>query len=460
MLIKHDHIEVWNNCLSTLRKTVTHQAYKTWFEPIKAVELKNNILTIQVPNNFFYEWLEEHFVEQLKQAITQELGSNGALQYQIQVENHKKLGVNHQNSISSREVQILNPFAIPGLKKVKIDHHLQDEYTFASLITGDCNKLAIGAGHAIAKKPGGTAFNPLVIFGDTGVGKTHISQAIGHEVLSHFPEKQILYISSELFTHQVVQAIKNNTTTDFINYYNFVEVLIIDDIQFLSGKPKTQELFFNIFNQLHQKGKQIILTSDRPPKDLQGLDERLISRFKWGLVAELTSPDFDTRMKILDLKVEKEGLQLSPEVKEYICTHIKNNVRELEGVIISLVAQSTLNRKKIDINLVKDVVKQFVSHEDTELSLEKIKKLVAKHFDVPVEKLHEKTRLRNVVVARQLSMYLAKTFTNSSLKVIGDSFGGRDHSTVIHSLKAVQDLMDTDTLFKDQVDDLVKLVQK
>ncbi|MEZ4911100.1 MAG: chromosomal replication initiator protein DnaA [Saprospiraceae bacterium] len=459
MLIKHDHIEVWNNCLNTLRKTVSSQAFKTWFEPIKAVELKQQTLTILVPNNFFYDWLEEHFVEQLKQAVTKELGNRGSLRYQIQVENHKKLGITQANA-SAKEPQIVNPFAIPGLKKLKIENHLNDDYTFEALVTGDCNKLTVGAGLAIAKKPGGTEFNPLVIFGDTGVGKTHISQAIGHQVLKHFPEKQILYISSEIFTHQVVQAIKNNTTTDFINFYNFVEVLIIDDIQFLSGKPKTQELFFNIFNQLHQSGKQIILTSDRPPKDLQDLDERLISRFKWGLVAELTSPDFETRMKILDMKMERDGLNLSHEVKEYICSNIKNNIRELEGVIISLVAQSTLNRKKIDLALVKDVVKQFVSHDDTELSLDKIKKLVAKHFDVPVEKLQEKTRLRNVVVARQLSMYLAKNFTNSSLKVIGDSFGGRDHSTVIHSLRAVQDLMDTDTLFKDQVNDLVKLVQK
>jgi chromosomal replication initiator protein len=311
---------------------------------------------------------------------------------------------------------------------------------------------------AIAKKPGGTAFNPLVIYGDVGLGKTHLSQAIGNAIKDEFADKQVLYVTTEKFTNQVIQAIKSNAVNDFMNFYQVIDVLIVDDIQFLSNRPKTQEIFFNIFNQLHQTGKQIILTSDRAPKDLLDVEARLISRFKWGLVADLKTPDFETRMRILEKKIDKEGMDLPLEIKEYICSHIKNNIRELEGVIISLVAQSTLNKRNIDMKLVKDVIRQFVSQVDREISVENIKILVAKHFDVPVEKLQSKTRMRNVVMARQLSMYLAKNYTNSSLKMIGDYFGGRDHSTVIHSLKAVQDLLDTDLLFKDKVTALMKKV--
>lgn len=457
-----DHLLVWNNCLNVIRKSIEAQPFKTWFEPIKSVKLQNDVLTIQVPNKFFYEWLEEHYVEVIKKAVKQELGYSGRLEYNILVENHRKIG----NEISAKSIKIdneeskfINPFVIPGIKKIKIDHQLNPLYTFENFIEGDCNKFPGSAGMAIAKKPGGTAFNPLVIYGDVGLGKTHLSQAIGNEILNKYEDKQVLYVTTEKFTNQVIQAIKTNAVNDFMNFYQMIDVLIIDDIQFLSNRPKTQEIFFNIFNQLHQTGKQIILTSDRAPKDLVDVEARLISRFKWGLVADLKTPDFETRLRILDKKIEKEGLELPQEIKDYICSHIKNNIRELEGVIISLVAQSTLNKRMIDMKLVKEVIRQFVSQVDREISVDNIKLLVAKYFDVPVEKLHSKTRLRNVVMARQLSMYLAKNYTNSSLKMIGDSFGGRDHSTVIHSLKAVQDMMDTDLLFKDKVNALVKKVQ-
>jgi chromosomal replication initiator protein len=458
-----DHILVWNNCLNLIRKSIDAQPFKTWFEPIKPVKLTNEVLTIQVPNKFFYEWLEEHYVDVLKKAVKKELGYNGSLEYNIMVENHRQISNGKNEPVPTlpkmEESKFLNPFVIPGIKKIKIDSQLNVNYTFDKFVLGDCNKFPGSAGIAIAKKPGGTAFNPLVIYGDVGLGKTHLSQAIGNEILANFADKQVLYVTTEKFTNQVIQAIKSNSVNDFMNFYQMIDVLIIDDIQFLSNRPKTQEIFFNIFNQLHQTGKQIILTSDRSPKDLADVDERLISRFKWGLVADLKVPDFETRLKILDKKLEKEGLELAKEIKDYICSHIKNNIRELEGVVISLVAQSTLNKKVIDMKLVKEVIRQFVSQVDKEISVENIKQLVAKYFDVPLEKLQSKTRMREVVVARQLSMYLAKNYTNSSLKVIGDSFGGRDHSTVIHSLKTVQDMMDTDLLFKDKVNTLVKKVQ-
>ena len=311
----------------------------------------------------------------------------------------------------------------------------------------------------IANKPGLTPFNPLVIFGDTGLGKTHLCHAIGNAIMERHKNKQVLYVSVEQFTNQVIKSIKDNAVNDFMNFYQMIDVLIVDDIQFLANRPKTQDVFFNIFNTLHQSGKQIILTSDRPPKELEDVQKRLISRFKWGLNADLGLPTYDTRVDILKNKMIEEGIQLSDETIEYICHHIKNNIRELEGVLISLIARSSLNKKKIDLDLVREVVDQFVIHESREISVENIKRLVAEHFELPLEKLQSSTRKRNVVIARQLSMYLAKNYTTNSLKSIGHEFGGKDHSTVIYSIKAVKDLMDTDLLFKDTVSQLEKKVQ-
>lgn len=461
----YDHTTVWNKCLSIVRREINSQSYKTWFEPIKPVRLTSEALTIQVPNKFFYEWLEENFVNELKKALRMTLGENARLEYQILVDNHRKIGKNtgvrENNDIPKKFTtdQIKNPFVIPGIKKIKIDPQLNDAYNFDTYVMGECNQLAATAGKAIAANPGGTAFNPLFIYGDVGLGKTHLANAIGAEVLNQDPSKQVIYVTLERFTNQVVQAIKNNAVNDFMNFYQMIDTLIVDDIHFLAGRAKTQEIFFNIFSQLHHNGKQIILTSDRPPKNISGVEDRLISRFKWGLAAELTTPDYNTRRAILDIKMKKEGLELSDKIKEYICYNIKNNIRELEGVIITLVAQSTLNKKEIDLQLAKDVVNQFISQDNKEITVENIKLLVAEYFKVPVEKLHGKTRKRDIVIARQLSMYLAKNFTSNTLKDIGKNFGGRDHTTVLYSVKAVQDLMDTDLVFKDKVVELEKQVQ-
>lgn len=464
-----DHASVWESCLQMIRKNVPLQSFRTWFEPIRAVKLENNALTIQVPNRFFYEWLEEHYVSLLKTTIRRELGDKGKLEYHIMMGN----GNGNEFAAKAKELKngdglapgmidaehIKNPFVIPGIKKVKVDSQLNPNYLFENYIEGDCNRLARSAGQAIAKKPGETSFNPLVIFGDTGLGKTHLAQAIGNEVLERFPNKTVLYVPSEKFTNQIIQSIKNNAVNDFVNFYQLVDVLVVDDIQFLANKQKTQEIFFHIFNQLHQSGKQIILTSDRPPKALDGMEERLISRFKWGLSADLQAPDLETRMAILESKLNREGVEIPQDVVEFICYNIQNNIRELEGVLVSLVAQSSLNRREIDMDLAKEVVKNFVSHINEEITVDYIQKLVADHFSVPVEKLQGKTRKRSIVIARQLSMYLAKNLTDKSLKTIGDNFGGRDHSTVIYSCKTVQDLMETDIIFKDTVAELEKKIR-
>lgn len=464
-----DCATVWDSCLLTIRKNVNEQGFKTWFQPIKPVRLNGNVLTIQVPSKFFYEWLEEHYVALLKLTIRKELGENGRLEYQIPmpatesdmsavaVAASDKSDVNAPGSVDTGNIK--NPFVIPGIRKMKIDPQLNPTYIFENFIEGDCNRLARSAGVAVASKPGKTAFNPLVLFGDVGLGKTHLAHAIGNEVLKNKPNKTVLYVSSEKFTNQIIDSIRNNAVNDFVNFYQLIDVLIVDDIQFLRNKQKTQEIFFHIFNQLHQNGKQIIMTSDRPPKDLDGMEERLISRFKWGLSADLGAPDLETRMAILASKMDQEGLELPHDVTEFICYNIKNNIRELEGVLISLVAQSSLNRREIDMVLAKEVIKNFVNQMSKEITVEFIQNLVADHFNVPVEKLKGQTRKRSIVTARQLSMYLAKNLTNKSLKAIGENFGGRDHSTVIYSCKAVQDLLDTDMIFKDTVADLEKKIK-
>ena len=467
--------QVWNNCLQIIKDNVSLQSYKTWFEPIQPVKLDEGVLTIQVPSQFFYEWLEEHYVTLLRKTIKRELGEDARLEYRIVVENSTNHGTpytvdypnynsgNNKNPEMSMPLilgnSIKNPFVIPGLKKVNIESQLNPNYNFDSYVEGDCNRLARSAGYAVAGKPGGTAFNPLVLYGGVGLGKTHLAQAIGNQVKQNFSNKTVLYVTSEKFTNQFIDALKNNVVNDFVHFYQLIDVLIVDDIQFFANKDKTQDIFFHIFNHLHHAGKQLVLTSDRPPKDLEGMEERLLSRFKWGLSADLQTPDFETRIAILEKKMYGDGIELPREVVEFVAYNINTNIRELEGALISLLAQSSLNKKEIDLDLAKKIIKNFVKSISREVSIEFIQKTVCEYFHVPVDKLKEKTRKRNIVQARQLSMYLAKTYTKNSLKVIGKHFGGRDHSTVIHSCQMVQNLMDTDGEFKDSVKDLEKKIQ-
>ena len=463
---------VWKNCLKIIKDNVSLQSYKTWFEPIKPVQLENEVLTIQVPSQFFYEWLEEHYVVLLRKTIKRELGEGARLEYKIVVDSsadrRPPLTVSYPNYNSGSNKnpdvtvplvigrEIPNPFIVPGIRKVNIESQLNPNYNFETFVEGDCNRLARSAGYAVASKPGATAFNPLVAYGGVGLGKTHLAQAIGNMVKQNFNGKTVLYVPSEKFTNQFLDSVKNGAVNDFIHFYQLIDVLIIDDIQFFAGKDKTQDIFFHIFNHLHQSGKQLVLSSDRAPKDLEGMEERLLSRFKWGLSADLTLPDFETRIAILEKKMYSDGIELPREVVEFVAYNIDSNVRELEGALISLLAQASLNKKDIDLELAKKIIKNFVKSISREVSIDFIQKTVCEYFDVPVDKLKEKTRKRQVVQARQLSMFLAKSFTKNSLKVIGRHFGGRDHSTVIHALEMVEDLMKTDVNFKVSVEELSK----
>ena len=327
------------------------------------------------------------------------------------------------------------------------------------MVEGECNRLARSAGIAIANKPGLTSFNPLFIFSHCGRGKTHLAQAIGNRVIENNPNKSVLYVQSEKFANQAIEAFKNNSVQEFANYYLQVDVLILDDVQFLMGKSRTQELFFHIFNHLHQNGKQIVLTSDVAPNALNGLEERLISRFKWGLSAEMTLPDFETRMAIIYKKLEADGVLMSNDVVEYLAYSVETNVRELEGVIVSLIAQASLNKREIDLELAKQALHRIVKNIDVEVNIDYIQKFVSNYFDASIEDMKGKTRKREIVVPRQVSMYLTKEYTNMSLKAIGYHFGNRDHSTVIHAIKTVNDMMDTDQKFNSMMQDILKKVK-
>jgi chromosomal replication initiator protein len=358
--------------------------------------------------------------------------------------------------IVQKNPELKNPFIIPGIRNINIDSQLNSNYSFDNFLEGDSNRLARSAGLAVANKPGGTSFNPLLIFGGVGLGKTHLAHAIGVEIKDKFPEKTVLYISAEIFTQQYIDSVKKNTRNDFIHFYQLIDVLIIDDVQFLSGKSGTQDVFFHIFNHLHQNGKQVILTSDKAPVDMQDIEQRLLSRFNWGLSAELHQPDFETRISILKNILFRDGVVMPEEIIEYVAKNIKSNVRELEGAIISLIAQSSFNKKEVTIELAKQVVEKFVKNVKREISVDYIQKVVSEYFQLDVETLQSKTRKRHVVQARQLAMFFAKKFTKNSLANIGSQIGDRDHATVLHACKTVDNLVTTDKQFRKFVDDINK----
>jgi chromosomal replication initiator protein len=466
--------KVWQNCLEVIKDNVNQQSFKTWFEPIKPVKLNGSILTIQVPSQFFYEWLEEHYIDLLKKTINKELGPDGRLEYSIIMENNYRnsnpytINIPAVNSktknpqvsmpIDLNSNSIKNPFILPGLKKLNVESQLNPNYSFDNLIEGDCNRLARSAGFAVSNKPGGTAFNPLLIYGGVGLGKTHLANAIGLEIKKNFPNKTVLYVQSEKFCHQFVDAVKNNSYNDFIHFYQMIDVLIIDDVQFFAGKERTQDIFFQIFNHLHQTGKQLVLTSDKSPIELIGLEQRLLSRFKWGLSADLQVPNLETRIAILEKKIYADGIEMPKEVIEYLAYNITTNIRELEGALISLVAQSTLNRKAITLELARQMIDKFVKNTTREISIDFIQKIVSDYFSLPLELLKSKTRKREVVQARQIAMFFAKNMTKSSLASIGLQCGGKDHATVLHACRTVNNLMETDKKFKVYIEEIEKKI--
>ena len=489
--MSQDFRTVWAKCLRSIRTEVGEQSFNTWFLPIVPVELQEKVLTIQVPTIYFYEFLEEHYVQELKRALYQELGPEGRLEYSVVVDQGNAqapplamhlpptrkaapgtpapaapaparpvgvgAGAGKAGGTPAPAPALRNPFeAAKSMDRNAAPSQLNTTYTFENYVEGDCNRLARSAGLAVANKPGTTAFNPLMVYGGVGLGKTHLVQAIGNHVKATNADKFVLYVSAEKLTNQFIESLQRNAVQDFANFYLLVDVLILDDVQFLANKGKTQEMFFHIFNHLHQGGRQIIMTSDRPPRELNGLEDRLLSRFKWGLTADVQSPDFETRIAIIQNKAEQDGMDIAPQVVEYLAHSVPTNVRELEGVLTTLLAQSVLTRRDIDLEMAKGALRHIIEEVEAEVNVDFIQKTVADYFSVPVGLLKEKTRKKEIVTARQVAMYFTKEHTSHSLKTIGYHFGGRDHATVIHSVQTVSDMIDSDRKFRDQISELRK----
>lgn len=463
--VKHDVAQVWKDCLMVIRENVTEQSFKTWFEPIIPYKLINKRLIIQVPSQFFYEWLENNYVKILRKALDYAIGKDGQLEYTIIIDSGGQKAQQTQKKPEAAPEQARNiprnPFEIKVSREVIFDSQLNKNYRFENYVEGSCNRLARAASVAVAQKPSVTAFNPLMIYGEVGLGKTHLVQAIGNYIEAQSGNnKLVLYVSSEKFTSQFINSIRDNSLQDFMNFYMMVDVLIIDDIQFLAGKEKTQETFFHIFNHLHQSGKQIVMTSDRPPRELSGMEDRLLSRFKWGLTTDIQTPDLETRMAIVQNKLATEKAEMDIEVVEYLANCVDSNVRELEGVVNSLIVDSALLQRKIDIELAKYRIKSLVEESQKAISIDKIIDVVTGHFNIKVSDIKGKTRLREVVLPRQIAMYLTKEFTELSLKTIGYHFGGRDHSTVIHAIQTINDLQNQDRELLLHIKDIKEKLKK
>jgi len=461
--------KVWAKCLEFIKDNIDEQPFLTWFAPIVPVTLEGKTLKIKVPSQFVYEWLEDNYIGLLKSAMTYTLGEGARLIYiidspvdkkQLPSTNRPKLAKQSLTlATEAKDPELKNPFVIPGIREITVDPQLNLHQNFDNFVEGESNRLARSAGIAVANKPGGTAFNPLFIFGGVGLGKTHLAHAIGVDIKEKYPKKKVLYVSAEKFTQQFISASTakdkdKNNLNDFIHFYQLIDVLIVDDIQFLSGKVKTQDAFFHIFNHLHQTGKQVILTSDKAPVDLFDIEQRLLSRFKWGLSAELTTPDYNTRYKILQNKFYTDGAEISEDIIAYLAENIRTNIRELEGVSNSLIAQAAFNRKEYSIELAQSIIEKSVKNSQCDLTIDHIQQIIADYFNLDIESLHSKTRKRNVVQARQLAMFFSKKYTKSSLSTIGSQIGQRDHATVLHACKTVENLIETDREFKKYVSDL------
>jgi chromosomal replication initiator protein len=455
---------VWDRCLSLIRDQVSTLSFKTWFQPMAPLKIVGTELTIQVPSQFFYDWVEEHYNTLIRNTIVTVLGPNAKLYYSIASEERQEelFPVDASVPPSPAPVQYA-PFSPHILMRAEhlpqAQSNLNPRYTFENFIKGDSNQLARAAAMAVANNPGGTSFNPLVIYGGTGLGKTHLMHALANYAVAAGKAKRVVYASSEKFTVDFVEAIQTDKVTEFSNFYRSMDLLVVDDIQFFAGKEKTQDNFFHTFNTLYQLGKQIVLSSDVPPKELKGLDERLISRFQCGLTADIQPPDLETRIAILQKKSEENSLELPQEVLEFIAANVTKNIRELEGCLISLLARASLENREINIDLARDVLRVVVNEVRTPITIEQIQRTVCEFFDIPEDLLRAKTRKQEVVIARQVAMYLAKDLTNASLKTIGLHFGGRDHSTVIHGYQAVEDRTKTDTQFRQNIEHLKRKLE-
>ncbi|WP_297982389.1 chromosomal replication initiator protein DnaA [uncultured Chryseobacterium sp.] len=475
---------IWEKCLNFMRDNLNaaednddlkklEKSFDFMFDKVAPVSLVNHNLTLLVPSDFYKEYIEDNYLSLLSAALRKNIGKGVKLWYSV-MEN-KPSGKEQPilqnikgNSVQAPKIQeampkakkLVNPFVAPGIKKVNIEANLIPNLSFDNFVEGESNKFASTVAKSIAKRPGATAFNPLFIHGGVGVGKTHLAHAVGLEVKTNFPEKVVLYLSSEKFIQQFVSAAKAQNKTDFQNYYQMVDVLIIDDIQFLSGKAATQDSFFHIFDYLHQNGKQIILTSDKAPVDIQDIQERIVSRFKWGLSAEVKSPDFDTRKKIIIDKLSRDGIVLTEDMIDFLAGEVKSNVRELIGVINSVIAYSTIYKSDLSLELLKDTINKIASTQKKVINIPYIQEVVCDYFGIKREDLLSKSRKRDVALPRQLAMYFSKEYTNATFSKIGEEMGGKDHSTVMYACETIRDVSKIDKEIKKYLKDLTEKIKQ
>ncbi len=459
-----DYVQLWNRCLAVIKDNINENSFQTWFEPIIPISLANQIFVLQVPSPFFVEYIEEKYIDLLSKTLTRVVGKGTKLEYRVLIDktNNKKIqyasqGEQNYNS-NNTQPKIKSPYAYIELPD--IDPQLNSSQYFSNLVEGKSNKLARAAGLSIAKNPGNSAFNPFFIYGKSGVGKTHLANAIGLEILKNFPNKRVLYVSANTFQIQYSSSVINNTQNDFLNFYQTIDVLILDDVHEFSGKKGTQNVYFHIFNHLHQLGKQLILTCDRPPSQLKDIEERLLTRFKWRLVADVQQPDFEMRKKILQNIIKRDGLEIEEKVIDFIAENVTDNVRDLEGVISSLILRSSLLDTPLDIDLVEEVIGNVSTKTRKPITVDSIKNSVCEYFGLSTDDIATKSRKLEVVQARQIAMYLSKQLTKDSLTSIGKKIGNRNHATVLHSCSKVEDLMDTDKFYKKNIEAIKESLNK
>ena len=463
-----ESLNLWNRCLEIIKDNVNEKAYSTWFRPIVPIKYEGSDFTIQVPSHFFYEYIEEQYAHLIHTTLTRITGKNLVIYYRVFVDNSdEKQG--HTTIQSDRTINIIVDPKKPIKRSNQLPNqntsahewytHLNERLCFHNFFEGPSNILARRIGETVAEQPGKT-FSPLYIHGGTGVGKTHLCHAIGNRIRELYPDKKVIYISSHLFQVQFTDASRNNTFNDFVNFYQSVDVLIIDDIQEFVGKEKTQNAYFHIFNHLHLLGKQLIMTSDKSPIEMEGLEDRMITRMKWGMTAELYKPDLELRKQILRYKVKQDGLNLPLEIINYIAENVTEHVRDLEGIITSLVAHALVYNREIDMELARQVVGKFIRTSYKTITPEKIQSTVSSYFNVDIKDIHSKSRKQEIVKARQITMYLYKKYTNFSYAHIGNLVGKRDHATVLHAVRTIQDLIDIDKAFRSVMDEIEILLKK
>lgn len=437
---------LWDKTLNIIKSELSEVSFNTWIKSCEPISISSDTLRISVPNSFTQDILDKRYKDLVANSIKAVCSKLYTIEFIIMSDNYEKEENKSNTPQASKSITVND----------EMSSTLNPKYTFNSFVIGNSNRFAHAASLAVAESPA-KAYNPLFIYGGVGLGKTHLMHAIGHYILDGNPNAKVVYVSSEKFTNELINAIKDDKNEEFRNKYRNVDILLIDDIQFIAGKERTQEEFFHTFNALHDANKQIILSSDRPPKEIPTLEDRLRSRFEWGLIADIQVPDFETRMAILKKKADVENLNVANEVMGYIATRIKSNIRELEGALIRIIAYSSLTNREVTVDLASEALKDIISKKQGKhVTIDSIQDVVSSYFNLRVDDLKSQRRTRNVAYPRQIAMYLSRKLTDMSLPKIGEEFGGRDHTTVIHAYEKISENLKTDDSLQNTVNDITK----